>query len=98
MLCGCGQKYAFDAELIGARLSQAVQCPVCGSDGTLAANQAIAEYLAVNPGLASGLRIGGQQLPAAIPLPRRIPAAAKQDRNSLAYGVGNTSKRDHLHA
>jgi hypothetical protein len=87
ILCGCGQKYSFDAEPVGAGLSHAVQCPVCGSDGTVAANQSIAEYLAVDPGRASGLRIGGQQLPAGIPLPRRIPAAAKRDRNSLGVKV-----------
>jgi hypothetical protein len=72
---------------VGAGLSHAVQCPVCGGDGTLAANQSIAEYLAVDPGRASGLRIGGQQLPAGIPLPRRIPAAVPRERNSLGVKV-----------
>jgi hypothetical protein len=41
--CGCGQKYAFDAEPIGGCMGYAVACPVCGADGTAAANVAIAD-------------------------------------------------------
>ena len=59
IFCGCGQKYAFDIEPIGGRIAQAVQCPACGSDGTTAANQVIAQYLALNSVPSSALRIGG---------------------------------------
>ena len=40
--CGCGQKYAFDIEPVGGRMPSTVACPVCGADGTAAANEAIA--------------------------------------------------------
>ena len=90
ILCGCGQEYAFDVEPIGGRIAHAVQCPVCGSDGTLAANQTIAEHLALNSAPVSGLRIGGQQRPATVPLPPRIPITATRESNS--FGVKIRSK------
>jgi hypothetical protein len=43
--CGCGQKYAFDVEPINGLMPQAVNCPVCGADGTAAANEMIARQL-----------------------------------------------------
>jgi hypothetical protein len=42
--CGCGQKYAFYVEPIGGSMAYAVACPVCGADGTAAANVAIANH------------------------------------------------------
>ena len=89
ILCGCGQKYAFDVEPIGGRIAHAVQCPVCGSAGTLAANQMIAEHLALNSAPVSGLRIGGQQRPATVPLPPRIPITATRESNSFGVKVRN---------
>ncbi len=44
--CGCGQRYVFDIEPVRGRMPGAVACPVCGSDGTSAANEAIAFTLA----------------------------------------------------
>ena len=88
ILCECGQKYAFDAEPIGGRISQAVQCPVCGIDGTTATNQLIAQHLAVNVTPASGLRIGGQQPPATVPLPPQNFTSAR-DRNFGGVKVRN---------
>lgn len=41
ILCGCGQKYSFDAEPVNGQINWAVFCPVCGADGTVAANQII---------------------------------------------------------
>jgi len=41
ILCGCGQKYSFEVEPIGGRIGYAVACPICGADGTDAANQAL---------------------------------------------------------
>src|SRR5262245_13386394 len=44
--CGCGQKYAFDLEPVDGCMGHAVACPVCGTDGTAAANVAIANHAA----------------------------------------------------
>ena len=44
--CGCGQKYAFDVEPVNGQMATAVTCPVCGVDGTSAANQIISQTLA----------------------------------------------------
>lgn len=40
--CGCGQRYAFEVEPVCGRMPDAIICPVCGADGTSAANEAIA--------------------------------------------------------
>jgi uncharacterized sodium:solute symporter family permease YidK len=40
--CTCGQRYAFETEPYYGRMMCPVACPVCGVDGTLAANEAIA--------------------------------------------------------
>ena len=57
--CGCGQRYAFDAEPVNGRVASAVACPACGADGTAAANEVISQTIqqpvvAANPAL--GLR------------------------------------------
>jgi hypothetical protein len=36
--CSCGAKYKFDVEPESRRLPSPVNCPVCGADGTEAAN------------------------------------------------------------
>ncbi len=40
--CTCGQRYAFDIEPFCGRMSYPVACPICGTDGTMAANEVIA--------------------------------------------------------
>jgi hypothetical protein len=45
IICGCGQKYAFDVHPLNGRMPAPVQCPVCGMDGTAVANEAIARTL-----------------------------------------------------
>ncbi len=45
--CGCGQRYAFDIEPVCGRMFAPVACPVCGADGTGAANDVIAFTLAL---------------------------------------------------
>jgi hypothetical protein len=45
IICGCGQKYAFNVYPLNGRMPAPVQCPVCGMDGTAAANEAIARAL-----------------------------------------------------
>jgi hypothetical protein len=44
--CGCGQHYAFDVDPVDGRMPVTVNCPACGMDGTDAANEGIALYLA----------------------------------------------------
>ena len=44
--CGCGQRYAFDIEPFCGRMPFPVACPVCGADGTGAADEVIAFNLA----------------------------------------------------
>ena len=45
IVCHCGQKYAFDVQPVDGRMPVAVNCPVCGRDGTLAANESIRKML-----------------------------------------------------
>ncbi len=59
IICGCGQKYAFDVHPLNGRMPAPVQCPVCGMDGTAVANEAIARTL------------GAQSAP---PAPQSVPA------------------------
>ena len=42
IICACGQKYAFDVHPLDGRMPAPVQCPVCGRDGTAAANEILA--------------------------------------------------------
>lgn len=51
--CACGQRFAFDVEPLNGRMPSAVACPVCGADGTTAANQIIAQKLAAQPPVAA---------------------------------------------
>ena len=48
ILCGCGQKYAFDVDPTDGRMPSPVQCPVCRMDGTAAANEVIAQILGIH--------------------------------------------------
>lgn len=47
--CGCGQRYTFDVEPVDGLLPAPVSCPVCGADGTAAANAAIAQSVSAQP-------------------------------------------------
>lgn len=68
--CGCGQKYAFDTEPVDGRMSYTIACPVCGADGTSAANMAIAQALAAQPAMAvaGGVPFQSPPLPTAAPV------------------------------
>jgi len=70
--CACGQRYAFEVEAVGGRMPSAVACPVCGADGTAAANAAIAQSLAARPPVAA--RPVGILLSAPTPAPSAAPA------------------------
>src|SRR5579872_7326148 len=50
--CGCGQRYAFDVEPVNGRMSWAVACPVCGTDGTSVANGILAQSAPPPPAVA----------------------------------------------
>jgi hypothetical protein len=41
--CECGQKYKFDVEPVNGRMPFTVNCPICGVDGTHAANSLLAQ-------------------------------------------------------
>jgi hypothetical protein len=45
IICHCGQKYTFDVEPVNGRMPVTVACPVCGRDGTIAANESIRKML-----------------------------------------------------
>ena len=49
IICGCGQKYAFDVSPVNGRMPGPVQCPRCGADGTAVANAIISLALGVRP-------------------------------------------------
>ena len=99
ILCECGQKYAFDVEPIDGCIGQAVHCPVCGNEGTTAANQSIAQHLAASAASVSRLRISGLPTPALVPFLPHNFAAATPDGNFtdvkvrskwLTLGLGGT--------
>jgi hypothetical protein len=43
LVCDCGQKYKFDVEPVNGRMPMKVNCPVCGTDGTDAANDILSQ-------------------------------------------------------
>ncbi len=49
IICSCGQKYSFDVYPSNGRMPAPVQCPVCGLDGTAAANEIMARTLGTQP-------------------------------------------------
>jgi hypothetical protein len=89
--CPCGQKYAFEIEPVGGRMPSPVACPVCGADGTAAANQLIAQHLPAQAAPASRLRTSGQsatpeqsspapQTTSAAPAPRRAAGSGARKK------------------
>ena len=49
IICECGQKYCFDVYPANGRMPAPVQCPVCGVDGTAAANEIMTRTLGAQP-------------------------------------------------
>jgi len=72
--CGCGQRYAFDVEPVDGQMPASVACPVCGADGTAAANGYIAQTLPVVAAPAGVVRLSGT--PPAPSVRVAAPAAA----------------------
>ena len=76
--CECGQRYVVDAEPVDGRVTVAVACPVCGADGTAAANAAIAQagsaHTTPDAAAAAPVRV---TIPARIHVPRLATAPAR---------------------
>ena len=70
--CDCGQKFKFDVEPVNNQMPFAVNCPICGKDGTEKANI----LLRAQAGL-SAAPVAGVPIPSAHAAPMRIamPAA-----------------------
>lgn len=73
--CGCGQRYAFDVEPVDGHMPYAVACPVCGVDGTAAANTVIAQAAPAEPVPASEAPPTSLRLRVATPQRAAGPAA-----------------------
>jgi hypothetical protein len=87
VVCDCGQKYKFDVEPVNGRMPYAVNCPMCGVDGTHAANQLLTQQVAAAPALAplpplepapAPSSVGGLRInrPAPAPAPPPLLAAS----------------------
>lgn len=50
ILCSCGTKYEFEAAPAGGRLPEPVFCPVCGLEGTAAAEAVLQQHAFAAPG------------------------------------------------
>src|SRR2546425_503618 len=72
--CGCGQRYTFDVEPVNGRMPGAVACPVCGADGTSAADSVIAQSLAAQAPVAA-VPVGAARLRPATAAPSMAPAS-----------------------
>jgi hypothetical protein len=87
--CGCGQKYLFDVEPAGGRMPYSVACPVCGVDGTAAANAYIAQQIPVQFNLpVTAPVIAAAPVAAPPPVPARpafTPARPAKANTSLQW-------------
>lgn len=80
--CSCGQNYAFDVEPVNGRMPASVACPVCGVDGTAAANEFIAQSSPPSPPPQSGpavVTLSGAQ--GAALLAKHIAGASRRSEN-----------------
>jgi hypothetical protein len=98
--CGCGQKYAFDVEPVAGGMPAAVACPVCGDDGTAAANAVIAQSFPAQPAIAApasaGLRVSGlAKAPAPAP---SVHVAAAPPSSSAPRDVSFRGQTDRTQA
>ena len=88
--CGCGQRYAFEVAPVDGRMPAPVACPVCGVDGTAAANdfiaQSVAAPVAAAPAAGAPVRIAG--LPPPIRAAAPAVAAAPRTASLLPGQVG----------
>lgn len=94
--CGCGQRYAFDVEPVDGCMAWPIACPVCGVDGTAAANDYIAQTLAPAGGVhvravasAPPVRVASPDAPAVAAAPRKAALLPGQ----LERGQAETEAR-----
>jgi len=73
IICSCGQKYSFDVYPLNGRMPAPVQCPVCGMDGTAAANELMARTFDTLP-------------PSAVPSPSPPPAPVLKLKRAAPAG------------
>lgn len=95
--CECGQRYAFDVETVGNLMSGTVACPVCGADGTAAANVIIAQSLAEQPAVTTvpenKPRIRITNPSASTQAAARSPASAGQRSPLGTSGAGDDMRK-----
>lgn len=95
--CGCGQRYVFDVEPVNGRMASRVACPVCGADGTAAANSVIAAKLSPPVAPPAGpSRAAAEPVSASVPAGVRVnarvlglvdrEAAASEARAKISWG------------
>jgi len=93
--CECGQRYAFDVEPVRGRMPSSVACPICGVDGTPAANQIIAQTLPPPPAPAiaplPSMKIAraadpAESAPAPAPVAQRSPLQQLASLKSVSDG------------
>ena len=84
IICSCGQKYAFDVYPLNGRMPASVQCPVCGVDGTAAANEIMERTLGAQP---------APPAPQPVPvLKLQRPTASRNHQEELPDAVKDTWK------
>lgn len=96
--CGCGQRYAFDVEPVNGQMISPVACPVCGADGTGAANVVLASKApppyspppSLRPASAHQANIAPEPPPDERPQLPPVPAGVKVDARALGL-VGRES-------
>ncbi len=94
ILCGCGQKYAFDVEPYNGRMPASVQCPICKADGTAAANEILARTLPPAPVAAPTPVRASQPAPppptaAGLRINKPTPAAEVASAGPVEYAQGD---------
>lgn len=85
--CSCGTSYAFEVEPENGQMPCAVQCPNCGLDGTVAANEILRQQV---PAAAASPKPAGLRIRAEVAAPAvAAKPAALAPRNVPAYaGAG----------
>jgi uncharacterized protein YxjI len=84
VLCLCGTKYKFDVEPVRGKMPSAVQCPACGADGTVTAN----EYLACLQGVPVAVPAAEGVIPVAPAPSRMVAPPAPSPRSMMPAGSG----------
>ena len=90
--CSCGQKFKFDVEPTNGEMPFTVNCPICGADGTPAANAIIAQSAPAAPqamvsGSGTRLQVNKPPPPVASPVAPMLPAATRTVAPSALAGT-----------